>query len=303
MNTEFRSGYVSIAGRPNVGKSTLLNGVLGEKIAIISRKPNTTRNRILGIKNLAHAQVVFLDTPGIHLARKHLNRHMVRQALSACGDADLVLLMIEATRAWQEDDLFTLKNISKLAVPCFLLINKIDKVEKPSLLPLIDESARLGKSELSSGFDEIFPISALTGDGVGEVVKKIVGYLPEGPAYFPEDMITDQAERFLAAEIIREKVFSMTQDEVPYSTAVTVENFKEDAGIIRIFAVIYVERDSQKGIIIGNKGAMLKKIGTEARKDLEEFLGQKVFLELFVRVEKDWTKRPRAMKKLGYSDR
>jgi GTP-binding protein Era len=297
MSRKFRSGYVSIAGRPNVGKSTLLNRVLGEKIAIISQKPNTTRNRILGIKNTQKAQIIFLDTPGIHTARKQLNRYMVREALRACGDADLILLMIEATRPWQDEDFFTLKNIARLGVPAFLLINKIDRVGKPSLLPLIEESQRQGS------FKEIFPISALTGDGVDELVDTVLSYLPEGPAYFPEDLITDQAERFLAAETVREKVFALTEKEVPYSTAVTIEEFKEGPDIVRISALIHVERDSQKGILIGKKGAMLKKIGTLARKELEGFLAQRVFLKLFVRVEKDWTRNPETMRKLGYKER
>jgi len=296
----FRSGYVSIAGRPNVGKSTLLNRVLGEKIAIISRKPNTTRNRILGIRNLTHAQIIFLDTPGIssgsfgHKAQKQLNRYMVKEAMKACGDADLILLMIEATRPWQDEDLFTLKNISRLNLPAFLLINKIDRVGKPSLLPLINQSQRQGP------FKEIFPVSALTGHGVDELVDTIPSYLPEGPAYFPEDLITDQAERFLAAETVREKVFALTDKEVPYSTAVTIEEFKEAPDIIRISALIHVEHDSQKGILIGKNGAMLKKIGTLARRELEEFLAQRVFLKLLVRVEKNWTRNPKSLRKLGY---
>lgn len=292
----FKSGYVSIAGRTNVGKSTLINRILGVKIAITSRKPNTTRNRILGIKNMQGAQMVLLDTPGIHASEKSLNRFMVTEALKACGEADIIILMIDALKPWQEEDIYSIEKISNIKVPALLVINKIDLVEKNSLLPIIDEAAN------KADFKEIFPVSALTGDGVEELVKTVTSYLPEGPPYFPEDMLTDRAERFIAAETVREKVFKSTANEVPYSTAVTVEEFKEEKDLIKISAVIHVERESQKAIIIGKKGAMLKKIGTAARKELEKFLGQKIYLKLFVRVEKNWTRDPRAIRKLGYRD-
>jgi len=290
----YRCGYITIAGRPNVGKSTLLNQILGQKIAIISPKPNTTRNRILGVKTLKDAQLIFWDTPGIHQAKKELNQYMVQQALKSAKEADLIYLMIEANQPWQEEDLFTLKQMEPLEIPLILLINKIDLVKKTELLPMIDYSQKL------ADFREIIPISALYPDGIELLLRATVPYLPESPPLFPEDMFTDQAERFWVSELIREKIFQLTHQEVPYSTAVVIEEWKESPSLLRIRAIIFVERKSQKGIIIGEKGQMIKKIGTFARQEIEFFLGTKVYLELRVKLSKNWTKDPLALKRMGY---
>lgn len=291
----FKSGFVAIVGRPNVGKSTLLNAILGEKIAIVSRKPQTTRNRIRGIKNTGNAQIIFLDTPGIHEAKGYLNEFMVKEAMSALEDVDIVVYLVEAGKKTEEEH-FIIENLKKIKCPVILGINKVDTVQKDILLPLIGEYSRLYQ------FKEIIPLCAAKGEGTGELVRLIIELLPEGPEYFSEDILTDQPERFVAAEIIREKVFLLTKQEIPYSTAVVVERFKENTKkkIISISATINVERDSQKGIIIGKGGNMLKQIGTRARIDIERLLGTKVFLELFVKVVKDWTKDKRLLKEFGY---
>ena len=296
----FKSGFVAIIGRPNVGKSTLLNAILGEKIAIVSKKPQTTRNKIRGIKNMENAQIIFLDTPGIHTAKGYLNKFMVKEALSALEDVDCIIYMVEATREVIEEELFIIENFKKVAPdgqpPIILCINKTDMAEKNKLLPLIDQYSKL------YAFKEIIPLSAAKGEGVDELLKLIIQLLPEGPKYFPEDILTDLPERFVAAEIIREKVFEFTKQEIPYSTAVVVDRFKENPQkkLVSISATINVERDSQKGIIIGKKGGMLKQIGTSARIDIERLLGTKVFLELFVKVQKDWTKDKKMLKEFGY---
>ncbi len=294
-NMPFKSGFVAIIGRPNAGKSTLLNAILGEKIAIVSQKPQTTRNRIRGIKNSENAQIIFLDTPGIHDAKGYLNEFMVREALSALEDVDIVVYLVEAGKKTEEEH-FIIENLKNIKCPVILGINKVDTVQKDILLPLIDEYSRLYR------FKEIIPLCAVKGEGTGELVRLIIELLPEGPKYFSEDILTDQPERFIAAEIIREKVFLLTKQEIPYSTAVVVERFKENPKkkIISISATINVERDSQKGIIIGKGGNMLKQIGTRARIDIERLLGTKVFLELFVKVVKDWTKDKRLLKEFGY---
>lgn len=292
----FKSGFVAIIGRPNVGKSTLLNAILGEKIAIVSAKPQTTRNRIRGIKSTENAQIVFLDTPGIHEAKGYLNEFMVKEALAAIGDVDTIIYLVEAAKKIEEDDKFIIENLKRIKQPVILCINKVDIVIKDNLLPLIDEYSK------AYAFKEITPLSAIKGEGVEELLNIIIKTLPEGPKYFPEDILTDQPERFVAAEIIREKVFLLTKQEIPYSTAVVVERFKENPQkkIVSISATINVERDSQKGIIIGKGGSMLKRIGTRARMDIERLLGTKVFLELFVRVQKDWTKDKKILKEFGY---
>jgi len=296
----FKSGFVAIIGRPNVGKSTLLNAILGEKIAIVSKKPQTTRNKIRGIKNIENAQIIFLDTPGIHTAKGYLNKFMVKEALSALEDVDCIIYMVEAAREVIEEELFIIENFKKVAPdgqpPVILCINKTDMAEKNKLLPLIDQYSRL------YAFKEIIPLSAAKGEGVDELLKLIIQLLPEGPKYFPEDILTDLPERFVAAEIVREKVFEFTKQEIPYSTAVVVDRFKENPQkkLVSISATINVERDSQKGIIIGKKGSMLKQIGTRARIDIERLLGTKVFLELFVKVQKDWTKDKKMLKEFGY---
>lgn len=290
----FKSGFITIIGRPNSGKSTLLNAILGEKISIVSEKAQTTRNTVRGVKNLKDCQIIFIDTPGIHKGGGLLNKFMQKEVAASIRDVDCVLYMAEADKPLAADSGHIRGLLTGLSSPVVLAINKVDKVNKLTLLPLIK-----GYSELYP-FKEIVPICALTGDGVGELVGVLAGLLPEGPKYFPDDTITDAPERLIAAEMIREKVFQMTRDEVPYSTAVVVESFKENKKLVSISASIVVERDSQKGIIIGKGGGMLKNIGMAARLDIERLLGVKVFLELFVRVDKDWTKSPGALKEFGY---
>jgi GTP-binding protein Era len=297
----FKSGFIGIVGRPNVGKSTLLNVLVGERIAITTRKPQTTRNRITGIRNLKGerpGQMIFLDTPGIHRARTPLNRAMVETAMEAFGASDVVLLLIEA-QGLHADDRYILETMKDRPAPVVLVINKIDAVEKKNLLPLIDEAQRLRE------FVEIIPLSALTGDGIDILTDALWKLLPEGPVYFPEDMMTDRSERFIAAEMIREKITTLTHKEIPYATAVVVDTFKEDEGknLIRIQATIHVEKDSQKGILIGRKGTMLKEIGTQARLEMERFFAAKVFLELFVRVQKNWTQDARMLREFGYAEK
>jgi len=298
----FKSGFIGIVGRPNVGKSTLLNAIVGERIAITTHKPQTTRNKIMGIRNLAEpqpGQMIFLDTPGIHRATTPLNRAMVDEATGTFGSVDLLLLLAEAGQAPHPDDLFIIESIGKIPLPVILVINKIDLTEKSLMLPLIDAFRHLHP------FREIIPLSALKNSGVDHLIDEIWKLLPEGPHYFPEEMMTDRSERFIAAEIVREKITLLTHKEIPYATAVVVDAFKEDAAknMIRITATINVAKDSQKGIIIGKKGAMLKEIGTKARVEMEKFFAAKIFLELFVRVAKDWTNDPRMLQEFGYGDK
>ncbi len=292
----FKSGFISLIDRPNVGKSTLLNLLLGEKIAIISDKPQTTRNRILAIKNLPAGQIIFLDTPGIHRARSRLNQSMVKVALATYNEVDGVCFMIEADHPNDEENDFVLETLNKVERPVFLVINKIDLIPKSELLPIMERYSRLRP------FLQIIPISALRGDGAEVLLGELLKILPDGPRLFPEDMITDLPERFLVAELIREKVFRLTREEIPYATAVIVEDFKEreEKNLIVIQATIHVERESQKGILIGEKGKMLKEIGRLAREEIEALLGAKVFLELWVKVEKNWREDPRALRRLGY---
>ena len=278
-----RSGFVALLGRPNAGKSTLFNRILGEKIAIISTKPQTTRNRIRGIYNAPGAQVVFVDTPGLHDPhKKDLNRAMVENARTAAVEADVLALLISAKDGFREEDEIGLDLLRGREQPAVLVINKVDTILRPEVLPVIQQAAEMNL------FKEIVPLSALTGDNVPAFVEVCKNLLPEGPDLFPTDILTDQAERVWAAEIVREKIIRHTSEELPYSTTVTVETFEEDKDLIRIRALILVERDSQKGIVIGHGGSMLKRIGSEARRDLENFLGVKVYLELFVRVQKEW---------------
>lgn len=291
----FKSGFVSLIGRPNSGKSTLLNFLLGEKIAITSSKPQTTRNRILGIKNLPSGQIVFLDTPGIHRSRTMLNRSMVKTALATLQEVDVVCFLIEANFPDNPENELILENLKRSTKPAFLVINKIDLIPKGDLLPFMERYSRL------LPFEQIIPLSALRGDGVEVLVDELLKILPEGPRLFPEDMITDLSERFLAAELIREKVFQLTREEIPYATAVAVEDFQErpEKNLVMIRATVQVERESQKRILIGEKGRMLKEIGQRAREEIEGFLGVKVFLELWVKVEKNWRDDPGALRRLG----
>ncbi len=298
----FKSGFIGIVGRPNVGKSTLLNEIVGEKIAITTRKPQTTRNRIMAIKNVGNptpGQMVFIDTPGIHNAKSLMNRAMVEAAEATIGGVDMLLLLVEARKTPHKDDLFIIESLRGSSHKVILVINKIDLVDKKLLLPLIDAF------RIHYPFSEIIPISARKRFGIERLLDEIWKLLPEGPQYFSEETLTDRSERFIAAEIIREKITSRLHQEIPYVTAVVVDSFKEDAakGLLSISATINVEKDSQKGIIIGKGGMMLKEIGTKARHDLESFFATKVFLKLFVRVAKDWTNDPKLLKEFGYLEK
>jgi GTP-binding protein Era len=291
----FKSGFIGIIGRPNVGKSTLFNAVIGEKISITADKPQTTRNKITGIKNLPDAQLIFLDTPGIHNARTPLNRAMVQTAWEALNNADSLLMMVEANAEVHSQDIFLIESLSEIKTPVFLVINKIDLIEKKLLLPLIDKFRTL------YNYQEIFLVSAVKGDGLDDLLQTIKEKLPEGPQYFPTDTFTDATERFIAAEFIREKIMLLTKQEIPYVSAVEIDIFQEDEekNLIRINATINVEKESQKAIMIGKKGSMLKNIGTQARMAMENLFGSKVFLELFVRVKKDWTSSDKMLRELG----
>lgn len=291
----FRSGFIAIIGRPNVGKSTLLNLLVGQKIAITSPKPQTTRNRILGIVTRDDAQMLFLDTPGIHQARSSLNRYMVDQARAACQDVDLVVWLVEADRSVDTDSPVQ-EILDRVTTPVVLGINKVDLVPRESLLPKIDAYSRLRK------FAAIVPMSALDGSGVDALQTVMLEHLPVGPRYYPEDQVTDLPERFIVAEIVREQVLNRTRDEVPYGVAVVVEDFTEKpaGNLVSIRAVIHVERDAHKRILIGKGGRMIRTIGQAARHEIERLLGVKVFLELFVKVQKNWTSSARQMREFGY---
>lgn len=292
----FKSGYISILGRPNVGKSTLFNRILGEKIAIVTDKPQTTRNRILGIKNVEGGQFIFLDTPGLHEGRSELSCRMVQTAIASSRDADILLFIIEASSPLAKEDRKMVESIKEGRGFPFLVINKIDLIRKARLLPLMDQYQRLHR------FEKIIPVSAITGEGVDILMNEILKCLPESPPYYPEDMVTDQTERFVVSEMIREKVIQHTYQEIPYSSAVTIESFKEhpEKNLIVIQGTIHVEKDSQRKILIGKGGQKLKTIGEAARKGIEIFLDKRVFLELWVHVERDWTRDPRALNELGY---
>ncbi|MFZ2397267.1 MAG: GTPase Era [Smithella sp.] len=291
----FKSGFIGIIGRPNAGKSTLFNAIVGDKISIITDKPQTTRNKITGIKNFPDAQLIFLDTPGMHKPKTPMNRAMVQTTRETISSVEVLLMLIEANTDVHPHDLFLIESLAQVKVPVFLVINKIDLIEKKFLLPLIDKFRTL------YNYREIFPVSALKGDGIEDLLNAIKEILPEGPKYYPDDIITDATERFIAAEFIREKITLFTQQEIPYSTAVEVDLFKEDEekNLIRISATINVEKESQKAIMIGKKGTMLKKIGTQARLEMEKLFGAKVYLELFVRVKKEWTSSDKMLAEFG----
>ena len=293
----FRSGYVSIIGRPNVGKSTLLNQLVAQKVAATSNRPQTTRNKITGVVHLTGAQIILVDTPGIHATKRTLNEMMVQVSLSTYTDVDLILVLINAVEGFLPEDEFVLKSMEHTVVPKILVINKIDLVEKPNLLTLF------AKANNKSVFKEIIPVSALKNDGVELLKDLIVGYLPEGPEYFPKDMITDCTETFLLEEIIREKVLNLTRFEVPHSVAVIVENMGDPIdGLVRIDATLYTEKTSQKKIIIGQGGSMLKSIGRIARIEIEKRLGVQVFLKLFVKVKPNWRDQKQTIKQFVYLD-
>ncbi len=292
---EFRSGFVAIMGKPNVGKSTLMNSFLGEKLSIVTPKVQTTRNRITGILTEEGYQIIFLDTPGIFEPTHKLQKHMVERALSAASEADIILLMAEPYESPEGSEKGIFGRIRNLNKKVFLVLNKVDKVKKDSLLPLI------AMYHEQFGFEEIVLISALTGDGVSHLLDIIVRSLPAGGMYYPEDQISDLPERFFIAEIIREKVFFQTQQEIPYSTTVQTDEVKERKDDrIYIRATIYVERESQKGIVIGKKGKMLKQIGQLAREEIESWMGKPVYLDLWVTVKPDWTDKEASLQEFGY---
>ncbi|HID70464.1 MAG TPA: GTPase Era [Desulfobacterales bacterium] len=301
FNETVRSGMVAIVGPPNAGKSTLMNHFLGQKISIVSHKPQTTRNRILGVVNGDEYQIVMIDTPGLHKARQPLNREMVRIAMESLNEVDAVLYMIDVSlplpeKVEQEKTKEMIEQMDGVAVPVILALNKVDLLDKEQLLPMIKRYSELYP------FHAVMPVSALTGEGTVEVKEELLDILPMGPRYFPEDIPTDVSERFLVAEIVREKVFLLTGQEIPYSSAVTIEAFQEDERkkMTTIHASIVLERNSQKGIVIGKGGKKLKSIGIAARKDIEKMLGQKVLLKLWVKVKKNWSKDERFLKELGF---
>jgi len=294
---KFKSGYVAIVGAPNVGKSTLLNRLLKQKISITAPKPQTTRNRILGILTEPDYQMVLVDTPGIHQAQDVFNQALVDTALSSLNEADSICFMIEPGASGRQVNDYIIENLRQVRTPAILVINKVDSLKnKEELLPLIDSY----REKLD--FHAVIPISALKGVGVGDLMNELRAILPEGPRYFPEEYATDQPERFFVAELVREKIFHLAHQEVPYAAAVVVDNFTEipERNLIEIDATINVERDSQKAIIIGKGGQMLKEIGKQARAEIETFLGCHIFLKLFVRVRKNWRKDPRALREFGY---
>tara|TARA_R110001592_G_scaffold363248_6_gene682398 strand:+ start:100594 stop:101493 length:900 start_codon:yes stop_codon:yes gene_type:complete len=298
METEAgRCGYVAIVGRPNVGKSTLLNHLLGQKISITSRKPQTTRQRVLGIKTEAAHQIIFVDTPGLHKnAEKAINRYMNRAATSAIRDVDLVVLVVDRT-AWTEEDSMVLEQIQQSGHPCLLVVNKIDLLEdKTALLPHLQQLADKGQ------FAAILPISALRSHNVEELEQEILKFLPVSEHFFPEDQITDRSQRFLAAEIVREKIMRQLGEEIPYSITVEIEEFALDNEVLHISALIFVERKGQKIILIGEGGARLRSIGTDARRDMEQLFDCKVMLRLWVKVKSGWSDDERALRSLGYDD-
>src|SRR5712691_2942484 len=290
----FRSGFVAIVGRPNAGKSTLVNRLVGQKIAIVTSKPQTTRNRIQGIVTKPQGQIVFIDTPGLHEADSALGRQMMKEVAAALEGIDVLLLMVDASRMHPHTDDLLLQKAQRFRGKTILALNKVDRLPKPKLLPLIDAFQKAFE------FAAIVPISALKGNGCEELLEEILRQLPEGEPHFPEDQVTDQPERFLAAEIVREKAIKAMYHELPYALAVMVEKYEETPKLIRIEATMHVERDSQKKILIGRKGEMLKKIGTEARKELEELLGSRIYLGLFVKVVPDWRESPQKVRELDW---
>ncbi|BBO83983.1 GTPase Era [Desulfosarcina ovata subsp. sediminis] len=292
----FRSGYVAILGAPNAGKSTLLNRMLGQKLSITSKKPQTTRNRILGVVHRQSSQMVFLDTPGIHRARNPLNTRIVDAALSTLAEVDLILLVVDAINPDKASEQLLLEKLDQQQRPVVLALNKIDQVQRPALLSQIEHWSA------AFDFSAVVPVSAKRGEQVDRLLDAMEAALPPGPPFFPSESLTDLPIRFIAAEMIREKAIRLTGQEIPYAVAVTVDLFKEEknGALARIHATIHVERDSQKGIVIGKNGAKLKQIGEAARQEIENLLATKVFLKLFVRVQKNWTKDTKALRKFGY---
>ncbi|MGE0451792.1 MAG: GTPase Era [Vicinamibacterales bacterium] len=291
-----KSGFVSLVGRPNAGKSTLLNRLVGSKLAIVSDKPQTTRNRILGVRNYPDAQVIFLDTPGIHRPLHRMNVRMVDAALETIREVDILGLVVDASASFGRGEQYVFDLMKDVKIPVFLILNKIDLIKKPRLLPMMDEFSRRG------AFAEIIPISAATGLNVDRLERVIVDRLPEGPSLYPEDYLTDQPERVLVAEIVREKLLQSTHSELPFSSAVLIDRFEEPenaSGVLRLYCTIVVERASQKPIVVGRGGEMIKRIGTAAREELERLLSTRVYLDLHVRVKEDWRDDERVLRDLG----
>lgn len=294
---DFKSGFIAIVGRPNVGKSTFMNRAVGQKITIISDKPQTTRNKIQGIVTDKEAQMVFIDTPGIHKPKHRLGDFMVKVAESALNEVDVVMFMVNADQGYGKGDQFILDRLQKVESPIFLIINKIDLIHPDELLSLID----LYREKLN--FAEIVPISALTGNNVPRLIDTLKKYLPEGPKFYDEDQITDHPERFIISELVREKVLEYTREEIPHSVAVVIDNIeKQDDDTVLVQASIITERKSQKGILIGKQGSMLKNIGKKARLEIQSLLGSKIYLDLWVKVQRDWRDKERHLREYGFND-
>ncbi|RKQ37821.1 GTPase Era [Oceanobacillus halophilus] len=295
MEDNYKSGFIAIIGRPNVGKSTFLNRVIGQKIAIMSDKPQTTRNKIQGVLTTHDSQIIFIDTPGIHKPKHRLGDFMVQVAENTLNEVDAVLFMINAKEGYGKGDQFIIDLLAKTKRPVFLIINKIDLIHPDDVFPLIEQYKD------KANFQEVIPISALQGNNVNHLLEVLKSHLPEGPQYYPEDQVTDHPERFIITELIREKVLELTREEIPHSITVVMENLeKRDSNAIFIQATIVTERKTQKGILIGKQGSMLKKIGKNARKDIEALLGSKVYLELWVKVKKDWRNKQSQLHEYGF---
>jgi GTP-binding protein Era len=297
----YKSGFISIIGRPNVGKSTFLNRVVGQKIAIMSDKPQTTRNKIQGVLSVNDAQMIFLDTPGINVPRHKLGDFMLKAAVNTLKEVDLILFMVNAEEKFGRGEEFILEKFQSVNTPIFLVINKIDQIHPDKLLPIIESYKE------KYDFKEVLPISALEGNNVERLLEQIKSFLPEGPQYYPADQVTDHPERFIITELIREKALHLTREEIPHSIAVVLDKMERKEGqagkeVIHVMATVIVERDSQKGIVIGKQGSMLKEIGKRARVDIENLLGSQVFLELWVKVQKDWRNKASQLRDYGFND-
>jgi len=293
----FHAGFVSVVGRPNVGKSTLVNRLVGQKVAIVSDKPQTTRNRILAVVNAPGGQIVLFDTPGIHKPMHRMNQRMVETAVRSLGQVDLAVWVVDITEPYGPGDRYVRDVLAKAGRPVILAINKIDRVPKPKILSAIEQYRSL------LDFVEVVPLSARDGDNVELLSSLLLKHLPEGERLYPEDFLTDLPERFFVAEMVREQILRLTREEIPYTTGVLIESFKEEEGLVRIEATIYAERESQKGILIGKGGAMLKQVGTAARRQIEEFLGTKIFLGLFVKVRERWREDAALLDEMGLGDK
>ncbi|MEV5112829.1 GTPase Era [Peribacillus frigoritolerans] len=294
----YKSGFISIIGRPNVGKSTFLNRVIGQKIAIMSDKPQTTRNKVQGVLTQNDSQMIFIDTPGIHKPKHKLGDFMMKVATNTLKEVDLILFMINATEGYGRGDEFIIEKLQSVKTPVFLVVNKIDAMHPDDLLPIIEKYQQLYP------FAAVVPISALEGNNVDTLLEQIKEHLPEGPQFYPADQVTDHPERFIISELVREKVLHLTREEIPHSVAVVIDSIKkmENSDTINVMATIVVERDSQKGIVIGKQGKMLKEVGSRARVDIENLLGSKVFLELWVKVQKDWRNKASQLRDYGFNE-